>query len=154
MRRLTASMVVGLALLALGGLAGPAAAVDNFTAKLSGSEEVPPVETRGTGAAVFQHRDSGLLFRLNVANLEDILFAHIHCGTKGANGPVGVTLFTGGPVTVNGTLAQGTIDAPDTDNQCGWADLGDVVTALESGDTYTNVHTRFRPGGEIRGQIS
>lgn len=48
-------------------------------------------------------------------------------------------------------------------NLCGWADLDDVVTALESGNTYVNAHTNDGvappdtgpgdfPGGEIRGQ--
>jgi hypothetical protein len=64
---------------------------------------------------------------------------------------------------VNGVLAAGTVTAPDPGNGCGWLDLDDVVTALESGDTYVNVHTNDGveppntgpgdfPGGEIRGQ--
>ena len=57
------------------------------------------------------------------------------------------------PTTVNGILAQGKIENPDANNGCGWADLAVVVTAMESGDTYVNVHTLQNPGGEIRGQI-
>jgi hypothetical protein len=65
---------------------------------------------------------------------------------------------------VNGTLAQGTITAPDAGNGCGWVDLAAVLAAMESGDTYVNVHTDDGvappntgpgdfPGGEIRGQV-
>ena len=114
---------------------------------------MPSVDTRATGVATFKLREEGLVFKVNVANIDDVLFAHIHCGAVGVNGPIGVTLFTGGPVTVNGTLASGVITAPDPGNACGWADLDAVVAALESGDTYVNVHTSVNPGGEIRGQV-
>lgn len=33
------------------------------------------------------------------------------------------------------------------------ANLEDIMAALESGDTYVNVHAQAHPGGEIRGQI-
>ena len=42
---------------------------------------------------------------------------------------------------MNGTLAQGTITAPDTGNLCGWADLAAVLAAMDSSATYVNVHT-------------
>lgn len=149
-RSLIAALVAGAAILAFG---LPASAGDNFAAPLSGDEEVPSVDTRGTGVATFKLRDGGLVYKVNVANLDDIAASHIHCGRAGANGPVGVTLFAGGPVTVNGTLAGGVITAPDPGNACEWSDLGDVVAALESGDTYVNVHTLDHPAGEIRGQV-
>jgi hypothetical protein len=89
-----------------------------------------------------------------------------HCGAVGVNGPVGVTLFSGPGAAgvVNGTLAEGTITAADTGNGCGWTDLASVLAAIQSGDTYVNVHTNDGvappntgpgdfPGGEIRGQV-
>lgn len=125
----------------------------NFKAPLNGDEEVASVDTRGAGVATFKDRAEGLAFKLNVANLDDVVAAHIHCGEVGQNGPVGVTLFVGGPTSAPGTLAHGTIAAPDDGNGCGWDDLDDVLAALESGDTYVNVHTSAYPSGEIRGQI-
>ena len=71
----------------------------------------------------------------------------------GVNGPVGVTLFLGSPVMVNGVLAEGPIEMPDANNGCGWLDLVDVLEAIESGDTYVNVHTLQSLPGEIRGQL-
>jgi hypothetical protein len=129
------------------------AAATNFAAPMSGDEEVPPVETQARGVAKFKLREEGLVFKVNVANIEDVVASHIHCGAVGVNGPIGVTLFAGGPVSVNGTLAKGVITAPDEGNECGWTDLEAVVAALESGDTYVNVHTVANPGGEIRGQV-
>jgi hypothetical protein len=138
-----------------------------FRAVLSGADEVPPRDTGARGVATFMLSADGseLGFRLVVANIENVFAAHIHCGVVGVNGPVGVTLFGGAPAggRTDGVLAAGTLTGPDAVNDCGWTDLDDVVTALESGDTYVNVHTNDGvappntgpgdfPGGEIRGQ--
>ncbi len=128
----------------------------NFVAPLDGGQENPPVDTNATGVAKFQLSKDGssLGFKLIVANIEDVVASHIHCGVVGVNSPVGVTLFSGGPTSANGTLAEGIITAPNAGNGCGWVDLDDVVDALRSGNTYVNVHTLpGTPSGEIRGQI-
>jgi hypothetical protein len=166
MRR-TIMLVVMLAL-GLLALAPAAQAGDNFVATLSGDQEVPPNDTQAVGVATFKLRQDGtaLAFKINVANLDNPFAAHIHCGAVGVNGPVGVTLFMGAPAggRVNGTLAEGTITAPDPGNACGWTDLAAVLAAIGSGDTYVNVHTNDGvappntgpgdfPGGEIRGQV-
>jgi len=153
---------------ALAGLGAPAVASDNFAAVLSGKGEVPARDSQARGVATFKLRDGGsaLEYRLNVANIDNPVAAHIHCGAPGVNAAVGVTLFMGTPGSgvSNGTLAQGTITAPDPGNACGWTDLAAVVAALKSGNTYVNVHTNDGvaptntgpgdfPGGEIRGQV-
>jgi hypothetical protein len=154
--------------LALLALAPPAVASDNFVAPLSGDQEVPARDTQAVGVATFKLREDGmaLLFKVNVANIDNAFAAHIHCGAVGVNGPVGVTLFLGAPAggALNGTLAEGTITAPDPGNACGWTSLAAVLAAMDSGNTYVNVHTNDGvpppdtgpgdfPGGEIRGQI-
>ena len=162
--------VVLVGMLALGLLAVVPSAVagDNFVATLSGGQEVPARDTQARGVATFKLRQDGaaLAFKVNVANIENPFMAHIHCGAVGINGPIGVTLFMGAPAAgrVNGTLAEGTITAPDPGNACGWTDLATVLAAIESGSTYVNVHTNDGvdppntgpgdfPGGEIRGQV-
>jgi hypothetical protein len=162
--------IVLVVMLALGLLAlAPAArAGDNFVATLSGDQEVPARDTQARGVATFKLREGGtaLGFKVNVANIDNVFAAHIHCGAVGVNGPVGVTLFMGSPAggAVNGTLAAGTITAPDAGNGCGWADLAAVLAAMGSDATYVNVHTNDGveppnsgpgdfPGGEIRGQV-
>jgi CHRD domain len=158
-------LLIAMLLLAL---APSARAADNFVATLSGDEEVPARDTQAVGVATFKLREDGaaLEFKVNVANIQNAVAAHIHCGAVGVNGPVGVTLFIGSPAagSVNGTLAEGTITAPDPGNGCGWTDLAAVLAAIGSGATYVNVHTNDGvappntgpgdfPGGEIRGQI-
>ena len=127
----------------------------NFWAPLSGSSEVPAVDTDGAGVfgASVNGADTQLSFVLVTFNLDAIVMAHIHCGAPGANGPVGVTLFAGGPVTGDGILTQATVTAPDDENDCEWASLADVLAALRAGQAYVNVHTQANPGGEVRGQV-
>jgi hypothetical protein len=140
-----------------------------FVATLSGNEEVPRRLTPAEGRAVIRVSEDGtqLAFTLRVSHIENVIMAHIHCGTPGVNGPVGVTLF--GPVApgggkVSGVIARGVRTAPDAGNGCGWSDLAAVLAAIQSGKTYVNVHTNDGvaptntgpgdfPGGEIRGHV-
>ena len=138
-----------------------------YATSLSGAEEVPPRTTDARGSANIQvNKDGTLSYTVFVDDIENVFASHIHCGAMGVNGPVGVTLFSGTPGSgaISGTLAKGTITAPDPGNGCGWATVADVVAAINSGNTYVNVHTNDGvapsntgpgdfPGGEIRGQV-
>jgi hypothetical protein len=169
MKKIKILLVVLIAVTALVITSVASAASQGFTARLIGGEEVPPRDTDATGVATFQLSEDGtaLSYSVSVSDIENVFAAHIHCGAKRVNGPVGVTLFMGpvGGGAINGTLAKGTITAPDAGNGCGWADLAAVVAAMNSGNTYVNVHTNDGvaptntgpgdfPGGEIRGQIT
>ena len=138
--------------------------VQNFVAPLRGEEEVPPVDTKGTGLAKFQHRvGSGQLqYKLISANIVGVTQAHIHCGSPGVIGPIVVFLFGFDPAGVdpNGILAQGTITPGDViplpdSAECpgGIADFEDLIDRLQAGGAYANVHTLVNPVGEIRGHI-
>ncbi len=157
-----------LIVLALTVSVAAAAPYDNFVAHLAGRNEVPPVDTLAQGQAIFHFNgdETALEYKLIVANIDNVVAAHIHCAPAGVNGPVGVTLFTGAPAggRVNGVLAEGTVTAPDGGNSCGWTTLTQVVDAMKGGNTYVNVHTNDGvappntgpgdfPGGEVRGQI-
>ena len=127
-----------------------------FVASLSGDQEATPVETDAFGRAIFHFNptETRMKFTLRVANIEDVVAAHIHCAPPGQNGPVGVTLFMGGPVSFkHGVLAKEFVSAPNDGNACGWASLADVAAAMRAGNAYVNVHTLANPGGEIRGNI-
>jgi len=131
--------------------------VENFVAPLSGDEVVPSVDTDAQGLAKFKLNKAGdaLSFKLNVANIEDVVGAHIHNAPAGENGGIVVFLF-GEPftdaVTVNGTLVQGTITASDVVGSIA-GDFEALIDLMKSGDTYVQVHTVANLPGEIRGQI-
>ena len=154
--RKTNALGVAVALVGIGALAATtnAGSFGAFQAQLTGAESVPgPVDTEAVGNAVVTVTPNGVRYTLVVNNAVAVVAAHIHCAPVGAAGPVGVTLFAGAPVTMNGVLAQGPILGPDGPNGCGWDTLDDVIAAMESGDTYVNVHTLANLAGEIRGQL-
>jgi hypothetical protein len=126
-----------------------------FQTTLSGDNEVPPVESEASGEATFEVEDDGeeLSYEVTVSDIENVVAAHIHCGRANVNGPVGVTLYDGEPVSDDGELTDGTITEPDEDNDCGWETIDDVLAALRGNRAYVNVHTEQNPAGEIRGQI-
>jgi hypothetical protein len=148
---------------------GDPPAAKNFVAHLSGDEEVPPVNTRATGQAIFHLSEDGtaLNYRLIVANIENVVASHIHLGVAGVNGPVVAFLFGNAPAgggRVSGVLATGTITAANLVGPLAGQSLDVLVTALRTGGAYANVHTNDGvaptntgpgdfPAGEIRGQI-
>lgn len=148
--------------------ASPAAS-ENFAVPLSGAEEVPARDTNARGVATFNLSEDGteLSYKLIVANIENVVFSHIHLGPAGVNGPVVVFLFEGGTPgggRTDGVLAEGTITAADLTGPLAGHPLSDLIAAMESGGAYVNVHTNDGleppntgpgdfPGGEIRGQV-
>ena len=60
------------------------------------------------------------------------------------------SLFSGGPVTRDGILAETQAIEPDPGNECGWQDIIDVGDAIQDGEAYFNVHTTAYPDGDIR----
>jgi hypothetical protein len=136
--------------------AGSVSAADavRYGANLLGVNEVPAVITTAHGSAGLRSLSpSELEYKVAVFDTPTVVAAHIHCAPVGQNGPVGVTLYAGPPVDVEGKLVSGVITAPDTGNGCGWATVEDVVNAILSGGAYVNVHTTLHPSGEMRGQL-
>jgi hypothetical protein len=166
MKRILLIATLVLALLAL--IVSVVQAAGPFKTRLDGAQEVPVRGTKASGTASFKWNGAGTsaIYVLSVKSISNVFAAHIHCGAPGVNGPVGVTLFMGTPGSgpVSGVLAQGTITAPDPGNACGWMTMQDVLNAMNSGNTYVNVHTNDGvappntgpgdfPGGEIRGHL-
>lgn len=128
-----------------------------FSAILTGDSEVPPVTTNATGSAEFELNDEGdeMSYNIGVENIEGVTMAHIHQAASGENGPPVVWLFNATePNDVEeGTLSDGSFTAEDFVGPLQGQNMSDLVDAIESGQTYVNVHTESNPPGEIRGTI-
>src|SRR5712692_7215843 len=168
MRKIHVLMLVLVALLTIVSSAA-AAGNGNFVAHLSGNEEVPSNGSLAQGQAIFHLSEDGtaLHYKLIVANIDNVVAAHIHLAPVGVNGSVVAFLF--GPAApgggrTDGVLAEGTITAANLVGPLAGHPLSDLVAALEAGNAYANVHTNDGvdgvntgpgdfPGGEMRGQI-
>ncbi len=136
--------------------------VHSFRAHLTGDQEVPAASTTATGQAIFKLSKDGseLSYKLIVANLDDVLMAHIHLAPAGMNGGVVVWLYPSGPPpqliegTTNGILAEGVITSGNLVGSLMGGDLQTLLNNMAAGNAYVNIHTVAYPGGEIRGQIS
>ncbi len=125
----------------MGVFAAPTRA-ENFTANLTGAQEVPPAATNATGyARVFLNETAGTISFTVVFNGFSMAqtAAHIHTGAIGVSGPVTIGLGTVGGTsgTISGTVAI-------TPAQ---------IALLRSHQFYVNVHSGTFTGGEIRGQL-
>lgn len=146
---------------ALGAAKGKGGLQHNFRTHLKGENEVPAVETNAQGQAIFKLSRDGetLHYKLIVANIENVMMAHIHNAPAGVNGGVVVWLYPDAPPPQpiegrsNGVLATGTITADNLVGSLEGQSLDDLLELIRSGDTYVNVHTTQNPGGEVRGQI-
>jgi hypothetical protein len=142
------------------GFINSASAQQQFAAKLSGKNEVPPITTPATGIAMFSVSPDGrsLHYVLNVADITGIMGAHIHAGTSKQNGPIVASLFNpsmaGHPTgKVHGLLSKGDIRASNLTGPFNGKQLSDLILLIRTGTTYVNVHTIQNPKGEIRGQL-
>ena len=168
---------IGLVAAAIVLTAGSAFAANskNVGTHLHGDEEVPARPTRAQGQATFRVNDDGtaIRYKLNVANIENVIMAHIHIAPPGENGGVVVWLYPSttpnvqdppGGGRLQGPIAEGTITAANLVGDLAGHPLSDLLDAIESGDAYVNVHTNDGvapintgpgdfPMGEIRGQL-
>ena len=140
-----------------------------FFTNMDGPSEEPPVPSPATGWARVSFNDVALTMKVK-AVFEDLVgtttVAHIHCCTAlpGA-GTIGVATqpgtFLGWPAGVTSGSYESTFDMSVAASYTaafltanGGTPAGafaGLLAGLEAGRGYFNVHTTFRPGGEIRG---
>ena len=130
-----------------------------YKAQLSGQDEVPAVETSATGEAEFTvPANDTIKYRVNVTGITNASAAHIHMGKAGENGDVIVDLLntptSKDKDTAYGMIFRGNFSDSGLKGPMQGKTLDDLTAAMESGDTYVNVHTAAHQDGEIRGQLS
>ena len=142
----------GLAVACNGDPAGPQSTT--YVSHMSGANEVPAVATGATGTATYTLTGRMLSYTVNVNGLSgNAAASHIHLGAAGTNGEI-LYPFTAAPVQ-SGQVASGTIDLTQPIANGTSSISGDsLLTLLNGGLLYTNVHTAANPAGEIRGQIT
>jgi CHRD domain len=130
-----------------------------------GANEVPANSSTAEARASFEMEDGVIHYKLRMRRpIDNAFMAHIHLGAAGANGPIVVWLY-GTPPPSNpanvptdfdkgDVVARGTIDAGDLVGLLAGKPLSDLITALNSGNAYVNLHTTAYPGGEVRAQVT
>jgi hypothetical protein len=153
-----------IAALAASLLAAPAARsqTERFSASLSGPQEVPPINTAGTGAFEMTIQPGTITFSLTFSGLSSSLgVAHLHFAPSKVAGGVMIFLCGGGgqpacPAATSGIIT-GTITAANVTGPGGQGiapgDLDSALEAVRDGLSYANMHTANFGGGKIRGQV-
>ena len=109
-----------------------------ISVKLSGAEEMPPVNAPGTGSGSFRVAEDGSISGSVTTKDVPGTMANIHQGPRGKNGPVIV------PLTKKGD----TYSVPE-----GRKLSSAQLQALKEGNLYVNVRSNKYKGGEVRGQL-
>jgi hypothetical protein len=138
-RTLLAAMPLAWAGSAAVALAAPV----SITVPLTGAQQVPPVQTSGSGTATLTYDPATHVVTWSVAYSglsSDVTMAHFHNGAVGKNGPVIVWLSKKGEPAASPITGQATLTPAQGQE-------------FMAGDWYVNVHTKDHPAGEIRGQI-
>ena len=131
---------------------GPA----KFGFNLTGSEEVPPVQTNATGMAdisPYTIAGDSITYSENATNIEGVTAGHIHYGKEGENGLIVFTMFKYDPPR-DEVLETGTITADKLEGPLQGKQVSDLAFAGANGSLYMNIHTLENPNGEIRGTSS
>ena len=153
-----------IAALAASVLATPAvhSQTERFSASLSGANEVPPINSAGTGNFEMTIQPGAITFSLDFSDLSSTLtVAHLHFAPSKVAGGVMIFLCGGGgqpacPAATSGTIT-GTITAANVTGPGGQGiaagDLDSALAAVGDDLSYANMHTTMFPGGEIRGNV-
>jgi hypothetical protein len=145
--RVSRRLVLTVAALVPAGLAGSSAlaAPATFTVALSGAQQVPPVQTNGSGTATLTYDPATLHLTWSVTFSglsSDPTMAHFHGpATMGKNAGVLIWISKQGTPPASPITGETTLTA-------------EQAQQFMAGDWYINLHTKDHPGGEIRGQVS
>lgn len=137
--------VLVLASIAWAGSASVASAAPTpFNVTLNGAQQVPPVQTSGSGMAVVTYDPAtrDMTWSITYSGLSsEVTMAHFHGpAPEGKNAGVLVWLSKKGEPAASPITGKATLTAAQAEQ-------------FMAGQWYMNVHTKDHPGGEIRGQV-
>ena len=121
------------------------AAPVSIVVPLTGAQEVPPVQTQGSGSAALTYDPSTrvVTWSITFGGLSSqATMAHFHGPApagKNAGVKVGISQ-KGSPEVASPISGQATLSPDD-------------AKVFEAGEMYINIHTKDHPGGEVRGQV-
>ena len=134
---------------------------ERFSASLGGENEVPPINTAGTGAFDMTIQDT-ITFSLTFSGLSsNLAVSHLHFAPSKVAGGVMIFLCGGGgqpacPAatsgTITGTITAANVTGPTTQGIAP-GDLDSALEAVRDSLSYANMHTANFGGGEIRGEV-
>jgi hypothetical protein len=145
-------------------LAAPTAhsQTERLFANLSGTKEVPPINTAGRGEFDMTIDHGTITFSLTFSGLSSSLtLAHLHFAPTKVSGGVMIFLCGGGgqpdcPAategTITGTITAANVTGPTTQG-IDVGDLGAALGVVNNRLSYVNMHTTNFGTGEIRGQV-
>ena len=135
---------------------------ENFSASLSGANEVPPINTAGTADFNMTIQPGAITFSLTFSDLSTpVVVAHLHFAPSKVAGGVMIFLCGGGgqpacPAATSGSIT-GTITAANVTGPASQGitagNLDSALEAVRADLSYANMHTTNFPGGEIRGPV-
>ena len=121
------------------------AAPVSFEVPLTGTQQVPPVQTaaKGTADLTWDPSTSVVTWSITYNGFSGpVTMAHFHGpAPRGKNGPVVIWLTQRGSPVASPIKGEATL-TPQQAKQ------------FEVGNWYINVHTKDHPAGEIRGQVT
>jgi hypothetical protein len=151
-KTLSIGVVIGMAVLSIGcpgtgggGNGGDVIVGTEFSADLDGAQEVPPVDTEGSGfgAVTLSEDESEITYLFTATGLSGpVTAAHFHEAAAGVDGDIVIDVGADVSQVNDEVVIEGSAAADAA-----------FVTALRAGNIYINLHTDLNPGGEIRGQV-
>jgi len=137
---------------------GPKGSDNEFVSALSAANEIPSNPSTATATATYTVSGDTVSYAITYSGLSGPpTQSHIHVGTETVNGGV-VVPFSGLPNAASGSFSGTFTSANVAAGSAGGVtitknDLNSLISAMQKGQAYTNIHTTARPAGEIRGQI-
>ena len=132
----------------------PLPSANQFSAKLSGSNEVPPIDSSASGTASFSIEADSISYEVVTTNMDDIVGAHLHRGAPSENGDVIVDLLK--DIDMSSTekgIVIGSFDDADLTGPLAGQSIDEVTDLIKENELYVNLHTEDNADGEIRGQV-